>query len=109
MEVPDPAVIATSFPLSPPISADELIDGKRWVHNTDLLSQPGVSSWGAELMLSITVNGSCCHASLFQELLFPTALLGNSSQPPLVIMLSDTPVPVAKVRLPGDGGEGRRQ
>lgn len=60
-------------------------------------------------MMSIIVDGSCRHASLFQELLFPAALPGHSSQPPLVIALLDSPALVTRVRLPGDGDEGRRQ
>lgn len=86
---PDPEVIATSFPLSPPIPVDKFIAGKRWVHKTDLLSQPGMTSRGSELMLSIIVDGSCCHASIFQGILFPAVLLGHSSQSPLFIAVLD--------------------
>lgn len=107
--MPDPEVIATSFPLSPPTPVDKFIAGKRQVHNTDLLSQPGLASWGSQLMLNNIVDGSCCHASLFQELSFPAASLGRSSQPPLVTMLLDIPALVTRVRLPGDRDEGRRQ
>lgn len=79
------------------------------MHYTELLPQPGMASWGCELMLNVIVDGSCCHALLFQELSFPAALLGHGSQSLLVIALWDTPALVTRVRLPGDGGEGRRQ
>lgn len=87
---PHPDVISTSFPLSLPITVDKFIVGKRWMHKTDLLSQPGMTSWGSELMLNIIVDGSCCQASLFQGFLFPAVLLGHSSQSPLFIAILDT-------------------
>lgn len=68
------------------------------MHNTDLLSQPRMASWGSELMLSVIVDGSCCHTLVLQELSFPAALLGHSSQSPLVIVLLEAPVFVVRGR-----------
>lgn len=79
------------------------------MHNTDLLSQPVMASWGGELMLNIIVDGSYCHASLFLELSFPSASSGHSSQTPFVITLLEISALMTRVRLPGDGGEDRRQ
>lgn len=79
------------------------------MYNTDLLSQSIMMSWGGELMPNIIVDGSYCHASLFPELSFPSALLGHSSQTPFVITLLEIPALMTRVRLPGNGGEGRRQ
>lgn len=45
------------------------ITGKRWAHDMDLLPQPGVTSWGSELMLDIPVNGTLCDPRTFHFLL----------------------------------------
>lgn len=41
-------------------------------------------------MLNIIVDGSCCHALLFQGLLFPAVSLGQSSQSPHFVAVLDT-------------------
>lgn len=59
-------------------------------------------------MLNIIVDGSCCHASLFQGLLFPAVLLGHSSQSPLFTAVLDT-LGLDKSEASRGCGEGRKQ
>lgn len=76
------------------------------MHDTDLLPHPGATSWGGDLMLDISANSMLCFARSFHFLLPRRGTVHDFSS----LSCSRTPfVLVTRVRLPGDGGEGRRQ
>lgn len=105
---PDPEVIVTSFPLCPPIPVDKFIAGTRWVHTTDLLSyvewHPEAVSW-CWILLQMATAATLQFSRGFCFLLSCWGAVHNlhfSSQP-------WTSLGLTRVRLPGDGGEGRKQ